>query len=196
MTKKPVADKSNQVEMFARRSHDWMERVIKGSLNPVEVAQAVQQIIDRGGSFIYIDYCISPSFPKDFVSWAYPKLQSRLGSTEYYIGDLEQWRHPSQESSNYVTGDVVLKYLEDNGMLESCCGVRDLEEIQKKGIAFFRKYFAGQEVMGWKSVAIDKDGHRSVPYLYEYEHDGKVQIAWSALDYEWHAILPALRRAS
>lgn len=41
-----VAD--DKVAKFARQQHDWMERVLKGSLDPVEVAQAVQNIINRG----------------------------------------------------------------------------------------------------------------------------------------------------
>ncbi len=36
------------IARFARQQHDWMQRVLKGSLNPVEVASAVQSIINRG----------------------------------------------------------------------------------------------------------------------------------------------------
>lgn len=39
------------VAKFARQQHDWMERVLKGSLNPVEVARTVQVIINRGQMF-------------------------------------------------------------------------------------------------------------------------------------------------
>lgn len=35
------------VARFTRQQHDWTERVLKGSLDPVEVAQAVQDIINR-----------------------------------------------------------------------------------------------------------------------------------------------------
>lgn len=39
------------IAAFARQQHDWMERVLKGSLDPHKVARAVQIIIDqqRGG---------------------------------------------------------------------------------------------------------------------------------------------------
>lgn len=44
---------------FARRQHDWMERVLKGSLDPSEVARAEQAPIDRGGKHLTIDYDLS-----------------------------------------------------------------------------------------------------------------------------------------
>lgn len=46
MTDTIVAD--DVLGKFARRQHDWFERVRKGSLDPEEVTQAVQSIIDRG----------------------------------------------------------------------------------------------------------------------------------------------------
>lgn len=52
MTVKTVADK--RLGKFARRQHDWFERVRKGSLNPDLVARAVQQVIDTTpkGNFV------------------------------------------------------------------------------------------------------------------------------------------------
>jgi len=44
-----VADEA--LGRFARQQHDWFERVRKGSLDPDEVARAVQQIIDRSSVF-------------------------------------------------------------------------------------------------------------------------------------------------
>lgn len=39
------------IARFARQQHDWMERVLKGSLNPIEVATVVQAIINRGSCY-------------------------------------------------------------------------------------------------------------------------------------------------
>lgn len=36
------------VAKFTRQQHDWTERVLKGSLDPVEVARVIQSIINRG----------------------------------------------------------------------------------------------------------------------------------------------------
>lgn len=44
MTKVADAD----IAQFSRNQHDWMERVLKGSLDPKKVARAVQAIINRG----------------------------------------------------------------------------------------------------------------------------------------------------
>lgn len=41
------------LDKFARQQHDWFERVRKGSLNPEEVAIAVQSIIDCGGEVTF-----------------------------------------------------------------------------------------------------------------------------------------------
>lgn len=41
-----VADEA--ISRFARQQHDWMGRVLKGSLDPTEVARVVQAIINRG----------------------------------------------------------------------------------------------------------------------------------------------------
>lgn len=49
-----VADSA--IADFACRQHDWMERVLKGSLDPEEVSCAVQAIINRGGYRLTIDY--------------------------------------------------------------------------------------------------------------------------------------------
>ncbi len=43
-----VSDKI--IATFTRQQHDWMERVLKGSLDPVKVARAVQVIIDEGNN--------------------------------------------------------------------------------------------------------------------------------------------------
>jgi len=48
------------IATFSRQQHDWMERVLKGSLDPVKVARAVQPIIDQGNNNkLVIDYGMS-----------------------------------------------------------------------------------------------------------------------------------------
>ena len=39
------------IATFARQQHDWMGRVLKGSLNHIEVSKAIQSIINRGQMF-------------------------------------------------------------------------------------------------------------------------------------------------
>lgn len=52
-----VAD--DVIATFARRQHNWMERVLKGSLDPEEVARAVHQIIDRGTKVDRITFTVT-----------------------------------------------------------------------------------------------------------------------------------------
>lgn len=48
------------IATFARQQHDWMERVLKGSLDPVKVARAVQVFIDQGSNnLLTLDYGMS-----------------------------------------------------------------------------------------------------------------------------------------
>ncbi|MFA5997224.1 MAG: hypothetical protein WC791_01920 [Candidatus Paceibacterota bacterium] len=63
----------NVVAKFARQQHDWMERVLKGSLNPVEVAQAVQGIINRS---------------KVFNSWDYFKTRKGLWGSDSFTNHI------------------------------------------------------------------------------------------------------------
>ena len=41
-----VAD--SVIATFARQQHDWMQRVLKGSLDPTKVARAVQELLNNG----------------------------------------------------------------------------------------------------------------------------------------------------
>lgn len=54
MTKIIVAD--DTLGEFARRQHDWFERVRKGSLDPERAARAVQAVIDQGSSSFRFDF--------------------------------------------------------------------------------------------------------------------------------------------
>ena len=49
-----VAD--DVISKFARQQHDWFERVRKGSLDPEEVASAVQKIINSKRKVFFRDY--------------------------------------------------------------------------------------------------------------------------------------------
>jgi hypothetical protein len=52
-----------------------------------------------------------------------------------------------------------------NNMLDSCLGLRDGEEIQKKGIAVFHKFFGSNALFLWKSVVGDRGDGLHVPFL-------------------------------
>jgi hypothetical protein len=142
---------------------------------------------------IRVDRSIRPSYPDWMKEVMHPELES-VGPAEYDISAIEQWLHDGQKDGKYIEGNKIYNHLKKTDTLKTCLGLRDLEEIQKKGIAFFRKHFKGKAVFGWAGVMRDRNGYLVVPYLYEF--DGKVVLDWHWTDGVWHGNDPALRLAS
>lgn len=160
-----------------------------------ETQKASSIIIDEQkqvDSIITVDRTIRPAYPSWMESVLYPELEN-TGPSEFDVSKLDLWLHAKQKAG-VVTGNVIHDYLKSNNMLEGCLGLRDLEEIQKKGIAFFREHFKGKAVFGWKSIVRGAGGSLSAPYL--VEDGGGVALRWSWLDGGWGSSRPALRSAS
>ena len=103
------------------------------------------------------------------------------------------WLHDEQKDGGWIEGHKLYEHLKSNNMLESCLGLRDLEEIQRRGIEFFRQHFKGKAVFGWKSAVRDSDGNLNAPCL--YEGVGRVVLDWVWLSNGWSDCSPALRFA-
>ena len=101
-------------------------------------------------------------------------------------GRTELWLAPGQNTS-WVQGYDILAHLTNTGLLAGCVDLAGLEAIQAKGVVFFRKYFRGKAIFGWRGV---QGGY--VPCL--VGHDGRVVLRWDHLDLRWDARYPALRR--
>jgi hypothetical protein len=101
-------------------------------------------------------------------------------------GKTELWLAPGQDTG-WVQGRKILAHLTNTGLLAGCADLAELEAIRAKGLEFFRRYFAGKALFGWRGV---QDG--LMPYLVEY--DDKVILFWLHLDNDWYAFYPALRR--
>lgn len=148
-------------------------------------------LIEVTPDLVRVDRTVRPTYP----SWVREVLHTELeaiGLTEFDCAKLELWLHDAQKTG-VVRGQVIYGHLKSNNMLESCLGLRDMEEIQKKGIAYFRKHFKGQAVFGWKSIVRDDDGSLYVPCL--FGSGGEVVLSWRWLDYGWLSANPALRFA-
>lgn len=144
-------------------------------------------------NIIRVDRSVRPAYPDWVNEVMHPGLEN-IGPAEYDIFAVEQWLHDDQKNGGYTRCKKIYAYLKDTDMLKTCLGLRDLEEIQKKGVVFFRKYFRSKSVFGWKGVARDRDGILSAPFLYD---DGvKVVLRWSWLGLDWDGGNPALRLAS
>lgn len=144
-------------------------------------------------SIIRVDRSIRPSYPDWVKRVEHPDLEP-TGSSEYDITTVKQWLHDGQKDGKWIEGSKIYAHLKETDTLKTCLGLRDLEEIQKKGIAFFRKHFQGKAVFAWKSVVLSRGGSLRVPYL--CEGGVEVVMGWSWLDSGWDGNNPALRFAS
>lgn len=155
-----------------------------------EPAPEPEVVIDP---IIRVDRSIRPSYPDWVKRVMHPELEN-TGPAEYDITKTELWLHDGQKDGKWIEGNKIYTHLKDTGNLKNHCGPRDLEEIQKKGIAFFRKHFKGKVVFAWQGIVRDRNGDLYVPYLYGY--GGKVVLVWSWLAYVWDGNGPGLRFAS
>ena len=137
-----------------------------------------QDILD---SMVCVDLTVPPLYPR----WMHKVMHPELEATSREKFDptiLKRWSHPGQKNG-LVDGHIIYKHLEDTGMLADCLSLRELEEIQKKGIEFFRKRWRREAIFGWKSVIENKDGEQSAPCL--VGKNGEVVFVWHWLDYVW-----------
>jgi len=140
--------------------------------------------VDR--SFVVLPSWADPSW----LTQEFMGLQT-TGPAEYNLrDDVEQWLHPDQPS--VVRGDAIYKALKHDNALTDQLGPADLLAIQAKGIAVFRKLFAGKAVFGWKSVVRSRV-NRSLYVPYLYESGDKVVLDWFWLGNGWFSCDPALR---
>src|SRR3989344_3433023 len=144
---------------------------------PVEPKQEVLPL----DPIVRVDPSIKPSYPSWVKEPLHPELEL-TGPAEFDASMLELWLHEKQRTGR-IQGHDLYKYLEDEKMLESCLGLTDLLAIQAKGIAFFRKHFAGKAIFGWKSAVQNAACRQSVPYL--YGHGVEVVLDWRWLGSDW-----------
>ncbi len=152
----------------------------------------VTEIVDDEGK-IHVDRSIRPSYPDWMKEVMHPELES-VGPAEYDIAVVEQWLHDGQKDGKCIGGNKIYNHLKKTDTLKTCLRLRDLEEIRKKGIAFFRKHFKGKAVFGWAGIVRNRSGSLSVPYLYGY--GDRVVLYWLWTGSDWDGNGPALRFAS
>ncbi|MBI2439609.1 MAG: hypothetical protein HYV45_03375 [Candidatus Moranbacteria bacterium] len=143
-------------------------------------------------TLIRVDRSVPLVYPNWVKTVMHPELEL-TGPVEYDLGTIDPWLHDGQKNGRYMEGHKLYEYLKNKKMLESCLSLRDGEEIQKKGLAVFRKFFHGKAVFLWKSVVRSRHGNLFVPSLYG---DDEVVVHWHCLDNGWNDGHPALRFAS
>jgi hypothetical protein len=163
--------------------------VIDGRAEIMKIIPPEEKIVD---TIIRVNRSVSPAYP-DWMKKVLHKDLELSGPSEYDINEVQEWLH-SEQANGIVKGDVIYKHLKDNDMIKDQLGLADLLAIQAKGIAFFRKYFAGKAVFGWRSVVRHDHDNLLVPYL--VERGGEVIVDWYWLEHAWDSSNPSLRFAS
>ncbi len=171
--------------------HEEALKFLRGETMVVPVVSttpAPEPVIDP---MIHVDRTVRPAYP----TWVKVVMHTELeifGPAEYSVESVQLWLHDDQKSTA-VNGNRIYAKLKEGG-LDSCLGLHDLQEIQKKGTAFFRKQFKGKAIVAWKSVVQDDSGGLMVPFLYEYGDE--VFLHWRCVDGFFNSHNPAARLAS
>lgn len=151
----------------------------------IENPQAVSTVLSQGFSpfisdskldtIVRVDRSVRPVYPDWVKMVMHPELE-KTGPTEYDLAKaVDLWFHDDRKI-DLAKGSPIYQHLGDTETLKTCLGLRDGEEIKKKGIAVFRKIFGGNVVFLWKSVVHHHDGGVYVPGL--CEHNGSVVMDW------------------
>ena len=83
-------------------------------------------------------------------------------------------------ANDRMTGAQILSIIEEQHMLENCLSIDDLLQVNDKGLKYFRRYFVGELLIGWKSASALNDGTVSVPVL--SEEDGRLALRHQNID--------------
>lgn len=139
---------------------------------------------------VRVDRSVKPIYPDWIKKVIHPELEL-AGPAEYNLQDgVEQWLHDDQKRGS-VVGGTIHKHLQKGDALATCLNLQDGLAIQQKGIAVFRKLFAGKVVIMWGSVVQGQSGDLFVPCL--SEGDGGVVLDWFWLGNNFLSSFPALR---
>lgn len=81
---------------------------------------------------------------------------------------------------------MTLSDFPDYSDIKRCLGLRDFEEIQKKGITAYPQSLKSKSIFGWKSVITDDDGNQFVPCLFVrfFGEKAQIRIDWIPLEQE------------
>lgn len=138
---------------------------------------------------VRVDRSVKPNYPDWMKKVTHPELEL-AGPAEYDLTKVDQWLYDDQKRGS-VVGNTIYKHLQKGDNLATCLNLQDGLAIQQKGIAVFRKLFAGKVVFLWGSVVQNRNGNLIVPFL--YGSGDRVGLNWIWLDYSWNSSSPALR---
>ncbi len=104
-----------------------------------------------------------------------PELEQRY-ATLFNTEELKTYIHCHQNQG--VEGIHIYEHLKSHGMLDKCLGIEHLNAMLERGLDFFRRYYFGMRIPGWKSVIVGPNNRVCVPVLAEIEYRDAVVIVW------------------
>ena len=181
-----VAD-NDVIATFAKRQHDWMERVLKGSLDPTEVARAVQVLIDRGANCtrLTIDCDASPFTPD---GWRVEEHKTG-GQLAWSPSCVSLYFADGQRDGKYVNGNALRKVLS----FKSTMNANVLDYLLANS-HLIPEEWKGKYVFFWGTIYRHAGGSLCVRCL--CWDGGRWDWCASWLGGDWHGGDPAALRAS
>ena len=140
-------------------------------------------------TLISVDRSIKPVYPKWMRSVLHLELEA-TGKASYDLAQVDLWLHEGQKDGKLIAGSHIYERLEanHNKMLKECLSLLDAEEIKKKGVEVFHRFFKDNAVFCWKSVLVHQNGYLLAPCI-AADADNVVvlwvwlgKIKWSELD--------------
>jgi hypothetical protein len=161
----------DHIARFNNLSAEDREMMFRRSL-PKDKEPPPEPVLDF---IVRVDRSVKPTYPDWMGKVMHPELEL-AGPAEYNLQTgVEEWLHDNQKRGS-VEGNTIYKDLQKGDNLATCLNLQDGLAIQAKGIAVFRKLFAGKAVFLWGSVVRNRNGDLLVPYLCDY--GDRVGLLW------------------
>lgn len=144
-------------------------------------------------TLVLVDRSIRPAYRPWVLRLLNPELEN-TGPTEFDLSQITLWVHPKQKTEKGICASFIYSQLKDSGLLKTCLGLRDGEEIIKQKADFFQGMPNIDRVFLWKSVAFprfDPTEHSlRVPFIGS-EVNGSLTIRWEHIYHDLREDDPA-----
>ncbi len=137
-------------------------------------------------SIIHVDRMSASVYPDSRMRAIIPSMQS-LGPSEFNLDKLRKWRHSRQLRHESVRGYIISMCLRKKSLLSQCFNFQDLQEIQRKGLLYFLRYFGKSIPCAWRSSS--RLGERKlVPCLTKGDSRTRAVIRFLPFDMDFASV--------
>lgn len=162
--------KQERIQKFGHPDSGFVYRHEQPEPEPDETAE----------DFVAVDRSIMPAYPSpdSIREIVFPDIESG-GPPSFHIKKLLRFKDFFDKDENMGSLVGVYQALKASNYIRACLNLQDLVAIQKKGLPFFRRYFQGKQVFGWRTVVYREwtlDIVAAVVTL--CENEGRVELGW------------------